>query len=467
MPGIRYGGKWTVISEKEKNRYDGQLTVNDQEGLIHLELYHFDSKREHMFANTLIPKNIGCINGVLSNGAIITLMDCTVYSRKAEVSSKNTIVLTSKYALNGVNIETAEQAVFKRFSFDLSNITDWAGLNKFETKYDEDSNYSVVYRRKSNVILFEDIGKKITLEPDYHVDHGKDDRGKLTLSKAVRVILEYDTPCTYEQALTEVHKVMNLVSFGTGNKIDIIKVEAFNISLNNIDLGEKTIEQPIEIFTSYTYRDFYPQLHTYFYLFTLGDLVFEGNNYAIKWFDNYDRLEPVIELYLDLFRYNMTHERAFLNVIQALETFHTRVKANDKKEHKKRSNEVVSSCPPYIRDQHLECLFGEDQKKSRHVLLKGRLYDLFLAEFEIMFMSGYKIQYDFILKAVATRHYYTHYDEKKKDKIFTKEEIEESIYWLKTVLEYHLLKGLGFPQDYLQKKVVQQRQYIDNNFGPY
>lgn len=457
MTEIRYGGKWTITTDKEKNRYDGQLTLNDQEGLIHLELYHFDSKRENMFANNLIPKNIESISGMLSNGAIITLMDCTVFSRKAEVFFKNTIILTAKYALNGIIIEAADQAVFEKFSFDLSYVTDWADLNKFETKYDEDRKYSIVYKGKSKVTLYEDTGKKLILEPDYDVVRGKDDRGKITLSKAVKVILECNTLCTYEQALTEVQKVMNLVSFGTGNKVDIIKIEAFNISLNNVDIGEETIERPIEILTSYTYRDSYPQGHPYFYLFTLRDLVTEDNNFAIKWFNNYEKLEPVIELYLDLYRYNMTHERAFLNIIQALETYHTRFKANDKKEYEKRSHEVVSSCPPYIREQHLECLFGEDQKKIRHVLLKGRLYDLFLADFEIMFMSGYKAQYDFILKAVATRHYYTHYDEKKKDKIFTKDEIEESIYWLKTVLEYHLLKGIGFSQDYLQNKIVRQR----------
>lgn len=97
----------------------------------------------------------------------------------------------------------------------------------------------------------------------------------------------------------------------------------------------------------------------------------------------------------------------------------------------------VFPCPSYTKEQHFECLFGEDQKRTRHVLLKGRLYDLFLTEFEIMFMGGYKTQYDFILNAVTTRHYYTHYDETKMDKIFTKDELEESIYWLKTVLEYH------------------------------
>ena len=163
----------------------------------------------------------------------------------------------------------------------------------------------------------------------------------------------------------------------------------------------------------------------------------------------------------------MTHERAFLNIIQALETYHTRFKANNKKEYEKRVHEVVSPCPWYIKEQHLECLFGDDQRRARHVLLKGRLYDLFLTDFEIIFMSGYKMQYDFIKKAVATRHYYTHYDEKKKDKIFTEDEIEESIYWLKTVLEYHLLKELGLSQDYLQNKIVQQRQHIENIFGPY
>src|SRR5690625_499964 len=156
MSEVRYGGKWTITSVEEKNEYDGQLTLDDKEGVIHLELYHFDPKREQMFANTLIPKHIDSINGVLSNGAIITLVDCTVYSRRAEVYSKNTILLTAKYALNGVSIDVSEEAVFNKVSFELSYITDWADLNKFETKYDEDNNFSLVYKGNSNITIFED-----------------------------------------------------------------------------------------------------------------------------------------------------------------------------------------------------------------------------------------------------------------------------------------------------------------------
>lgn len=465
---IHYGGKWTILNDEEKNEYEGQITINDIEGLIHLEIYHFDPLRKNMFANTLIPKNIDCINGILSNGAKVSLLDCSVYSRKAEVYSKNIISIVAKYAINGLNLNHINESLFNKVRYRLSHINDWANLNSYDSYIDPNYRYSIGYKEEDKVTMVDMQDKKVVLEPTFNVERGRDGSGSITLNKDVWVNLEYDMPRSLDESFNDVRKAINLISLGIGTQVDVLKVEVFNNSLFDTEEESKSIEHPFEVFTNFKYKERYQRVDNYYYLFSLSNLTNENSHeFSVNWFKQYSKLEPIIELFLDLYKYEMTHERAFLNLTQALETFHTRFKANTKAKYKTRIHSIVESCPPAIKEQHLNYLLSDEQERSRHILLKSRLADLFLADFQFMFMKGYKLQYEFVIKAVETRNYYTHYSENKKDKIFKDNELEEAVHMLRIVLEYHLLKEIGFTDEHIRKKMEQRFLAFENNFGPY
>ncbi|AHF11215.1 MULTISPECIES: hypothetical protein [Dehalobacter] len=53
MKEIKYGGKKWRIADKD---YDGQLFINDRQGIIRLIVYYYDL--DTLYAEKLIPKSI-------------------------------------------------------------------------------------------------------------------------------------------------------------------------------------------------------------------------------------------------------------------------------------------------------------------------------------------------------------------------------------------------------------------------
>ena len=140
----------------------------------------------------------------------------------------------------------------------------------------------------------------------------------------------------------------------------------------------------------------------------------------------------------------MSNIRAFLNTVQALETYHSRFKANTLEEYKKRIKEVI------LKDRPEE--FVENDKKFlmansyKFITLESRIADLLVADFNIYFDTGDIKHLDFPNIIANTRNYYIHYDEniKKKSKILTSEELGIYTRALIYILEYYILIELGF-----------------------
>ena len=153
----------------------------------------------------------------------------------------------------------------------------------------------------------------------------------------------------------------------------------------------------------------------------------------------------------------MSNTRAFLNIVQALETYHSRFKANTLEEYKKRIDEVI------LKDRPKD--FIENDKKFlmansyKFITLESRIADLLVADFNIYFDTGDIKYLDFPNIIANTRNYYIHYDEniKKKSKILTNEELGIYIRTLVYMLEYYILIELGFSNFENIKKKLNDR----------
>lgn len=156
--------------------------------------------------------------------------------------------------------------------------------------------------------------------------------------------------------------------------------------------------------------------------------------------------------------------RAFLNVTQALETYHSRFKyGGDIKGFVERIDEVILKKRPYsARKEDTKFLMA---KSKKFVTLKSRLAELLLAEFNIHFYTG-KIKYiDFPNTITVTRNYYTHYDEKLKSRIIKKSELASYVRILIAILEYYILEELGFKDnEFRRSKVAESLRDIQVGF---
>ena len=178
-------------------------------------------------------------------------------------------------------------------------------------------------------------------------------------------------------------------------------------------------------------------------------------------------LKPVLDLYFSTFSKAYEPEITFLNLMQALETYHARFFANDLDEYRARVEELVNSFSQESdnRKRWSLFLFSENQEKSRYIHLRSRLADLIFGEGRLLLFPRVPPTSDPISKLVHTRNYYTHYKPELLEKAYSPEELPWVACYLEALLQYHLLVLLGFEPDEVRMKMVEKVNLIVGNYN--
>lgn len=331
---------------------------------------------------------------------------------------------------------------FKKITFELSNIIEWGNISGYYVGKDyalkesndtekllyQNKDFSIKYNIKSSMLpssKYDLLRENITLEQRSNIE--------ITFEEEKNIV-EFDYIFK---------KIKRLIELSTLKIIFLTKMTGQSEKYKKL-LGDKEIELPISIisndFTEIEFNNNSAINHGWIHL---QELI--NNNSFENYFKSYDILEPIVELYIEIIESkNMSPVRKFLNITQALETYHARFKADTLTEFTQRVDEVIlTKSSPNSREEDRQFLL-ETSKKS--VSLQSRLADLLLADFEIHFSTGNIKRSSFPRIIAKTRNYYTHYNEELKNKeiILTKEELSIYNQVLLYILEYYLLRELGF-----------------------
>jgi len=255
-----------------------------------------------------------------------------------------------------------------------------------------------------------------------------------------RLVLEIDSeekqPVSYFMQLRD--KVMALVSFAIKDNINI--EEQFLTDFDDYeDLGEHRRYNQRSFVSSEPYSQLLAT-HHFNYNFTRAQLSDEKDiqKALIK-------LEPVFNLYQSLFKYpGMPVEMVFLNIVQALETYHSRFRYNNKKKKYEESVEERFGASPHF--DHLRTLLLNDTQMDpncNYIILVSRLNDLLIGQFNGLFAEFYMEDDTFAQRIADTRHYYTHYGKSKEAIAFRGNDLRDAIYILRLLLEYYICLSLG------------------------
>ena len=238
-------------------------------------------------------------------------------------------------------------------------------------------------------------------------------------------------------------KIKRLIELCVLNTIDVTQISAFN-SLIYDEYGDLKVPREIEIISSMkgsknTEKD---DVHIIKWL-RLPELI--SNNSFSLYIDKYEKMEPIVELYIEtVYNRTMSPVRRFFNIVQALETYHSRFVTNDMEIFRDRiDNIILSQVPEENKEPYRKLLLAEPKK---FITLRSRIADLMVANFEIIFDTGEINRMDFPKVIALTRNYYTHYDEqiKKKGKVLENNELPIYTDILLHILEFYILKELGF-----------------------
>lgn len=443
MSEHRYEGTWKIPNID--NEQEGILFIDKNRGLIRLKLFVMgdDGIGFGHRIKTICP----IITGNLIGNNKITLVNNDVIHRYEYLGSYTEIIIESKWAFWGFHYESKDDIKFSKYSVEMDGLLNWSKLCSFTSTNFQDYNWE----SKGKIELTINETLSIAFIPICKGGKGSAViEKKLELEQYIKIVFSYNTETSLEEFMLDYKKIEMLITIGSGI-IPYRRKTCFYDKRNYFHPERKDIVMPNEIYVGdkpYSKGD---EITNFDMLFTLDDIV--TNSEVIQnWSMIIDKIKPALNLYFSIIRYeDLPIEMQYLNIVQALETYHARFKYNDLKKYKKHVIKLFEvEDLDDIDEKNRNAYFDTTQSDENisYIILKSRLVDLMNDDFRLslfpLFIGGIQVElYDFIEKLVDTRHYYTHYGKTKEEKSLRGIDLQYAIAVLMEVFDYHFLVELG------------------------
>lgn len=446
---LSYHGSGAV--ELQGKKRECHLFLNNEKGGILLDIV----VNEALPSTLELPDYITELKVELSNGAKFVLFD--VYRSKGVSSNVSSSISTfsfgAKYYVSGFSDLERFQNKFKSVFFEISGVMRWGG----KSAYSIGDNYGVHNEFDDGTLIYKDDSVNIkyhvkgTMLPVHESELFKD---KIELIQRTLIEIEFLNETSLDNFFNLFEKTKRLIELTLVEEIVVHKIQGVsNLEFDVYD-SEHKFPRTLEIISPIIRKDRFKGNYYGRYIlktFLLDDLL--KNNGFKNYFDSYHKLKPVIELYMELLYTNgISSVRLFLNVVQALETYHSRFKAGAMKEFKDRVKTLTDG-----RTDGMESFLLA--KSKSFITLESRLADLVLAEYQVFFITGDISKWEFPSIIANTRNYYIHYDEsiKERGRVLSEEELTIYNNCLLIILDYYIYSELGFlDHQKLKEKLVQR-----------
>lgn len=401
-------------------RIHGEIVYNKASGSILLMIRNRTPESLGSFYDT-----IPLITGTLDSGAPISLYHNRCVGNHTQLFAYQDLVFKISYAV----MEPTQNSYHQLICI-LENGLQWSGLSQVDT-----SDFQNIRPNSVSDHVYYWFNSKITFNT--RVENEVFAFPRKEVSKVVeRLIVKIDSnekqsPAYFMQIRD---KIISLISFAIKDNVNI--EEQYLVDFDDFEMiGPCKQYRQKPLLSSDPYS---PILGTNLHNF----------NFTLEQLPNVDdlqdtliKLEPIFNLYLSLFKYpHMPPEMVFLNIVQALETFHSRFRYNDKKE-----NYVESVNQRFGDDEQIKSLLLSDtqmDENCRYIILVSRLNDLLIGDFNGLFLEFYW-NTNYAQTIADTRHYYTHYGQNKQSKALKGDGLLDAIFILRLLLEYHICKVLN------------------------
>lgn len=377
--------------------------------------------------------NLDIITGVLNSGTTVTLFHNRCTKNHTQAFHIQQLVYVAEYSI--WSKRDATNAKYNKLECVLENALDWSGLSAVDT-----SDLSVVkFKGNENKNKYYWFGSKITFSTSlkcelFNLPHKEESTVVERLIVSIEADEKQDT--SYFTAIR--NKVISLISFAIKDNVNVDEQYLYDYD-DSYRIGEHTEYYKHYLYTS-EHRLSIHNNSRWEYNFTLAQLLPEKD---IK--KELTLLEPIFNLYLSLFKYtDMPPEMVFLNVVQALETFHARFFYDDSKD--KYVASVIDRFGSKQNYSDIEKLLLCDTQKDencKYIILVSRLNDLLIGKYDGLFSEYYAVDSGFAQTIADTRHYYTHYGKAKEKKALKGYKLIDAIGILALLLEYNVCLQLG------------------------
>lgn len=435
METIELKGFWWIPGNEEETMV-GTLKFTSNEGSnLELIVEFFDEEKF----------NVDIILGRTSNGADITLYKCFMINYSYNSKGFSTVKIYSNIIFEGVHFNKIEDIKFKEISCHYSNLDEWAWMNGFDVNQNTYNQIEVKYQFPIKEVVEVNNDYTVEIYPDIQMSSRNLVQKEMTISQKIYTKVINKTSKSFEEHMNELRHVQNFISLGVSKPVVIMEL-----------VGKTEANQ--EVFGKYIH---YPKVNIYFevqnleqsqksiiplkMLFNLREIKGEFSNILKTWFERKELLEPIINLYFGT-QYNsqIYLEQKFLNLVQAVESYHRRTRKNieiEESEHQKRIATILNS----VADEHKDWLEGR-LSYSNEPILRKRLKELVNDCAEILRLNSNQRD-SFIYKVCTTRNYFTHYDKSLEGKAAKAIELIDICNKLEKIIRFNLLIEIGFTKE--------------------
>ena len=418
-----YTGVFNIFDDQ----ISGELIYNKKNGVILLNLI------QEVASGSFLGKSYGSppiITGKLNSGAIVTLFNnrCTNNHTQAFGSQQLNFISERMIISKAENINSK----YNKMVCVLKNAYQWSSFSAFEK-----TEKGIKAKEISEKKIYNWFGAKITFssylnDPLYVPPQEEETK----IIQRLVVTIETEEKQALKSFISTRNKILSLISFAIKNNVNI--EEQYLCDYDDFYLIADKYKEYYKhhLYTSEPTLDIL-KTRSWDYNFWLKDLP-EEKDFNTE----LEKLEPVFGLYLSLFKYqDMPTEMVFLNIVQALETFHSRFFYNNKKD------KYIKSVEARFGDseRYKKLLLSDTQMDENcgYIILVSRLNDLLIGRNDGLFCEYYIEDDEYAQTIADTRHYYTHYGKSKETKALKDDDLLEAIYILRVLLEFHICLVLG------------------------
>lgn len=453
---FEYKGIWWLPDKPDKE-VTGTLRFTPVGGAI-LDLIGSFQDIENM--NKKLKPEI--ILGVSSNGKNITLYKCFETKSSFNFSGFQTSSFYADLVFIGAHFQKSEDIKFKSIFVHYLHLDEWVNISGFDIKHLwEEKEVIIKYKLPEPFRADINDGLKIYINFQFTWQSFSFVQKETTIKQKTEIKIETSEDKSFEDYRKIIYHIQKFLTLGIMEPVHPLAITGLT-EANKETIEDETHYPPVEVYYKLPYfpKGYNPLLPDNM-LFTFKDISNRFESFLRNWFEKIDLLEPVYNLYFaTLYNPHMYLEHRFLNLIQAIESFHQHTnegKYLSDEDYNMVYNALVTAIPEGIKSD-LKDRLREYLKYGNEFSLRKRLKEIFDKYQEIIdrFIEDKKT---FIEKVVNTRNYLTHHDKDLKKRAANGEDLYHLTQKLKMCLEICLLTELGFSSEEIKALYSRNRRY--------
>ncbi|WP_440950694.1 HEPN domain-containing protein [Methanosphaerula subterraneus] len=466
---IEERGYWWLPDNPDV-KLPGTLAISSK-GECDLKLLGSFTKIEDLGKSTIQP----VIHGVGEKNGQYTLMDCSGRSETIRISIQGGSNINSEEYLigtvySGCFFPKPHDVKFPKVEIKIESFEDWLNIIGFRTQYEVDPetkrphNFSISLQEPKT---FSFSLPRFTLQivSYYRIDPSpKVKHIQSSVTWSVRI--NYSEDQTLDQVYADIVILRHLIALGMRRPIKILSVVLTSPRFMQ-KIGEHESLIPIHYYSRLISAEESEQetIHPPDMFFSFDDVQNHFSDILTRWFELYDQIEPVLSLYFStIYNGRTASSVSFLQIAQALETFHRRIEGGQFLSDAERDEvkaALIDAIPAHFSCEEKEALEGK-LTFIHEFSLRPRLRSQINAvetEYGTEVSKYIRDKKKFVANVTDTRNYLTHYDESLKSKakqgkglLLLKERCQ-------FLLEMLILKELGFSLDMVSSILLKTSVY--------